>query len=39
MTIFKIDLTEEELGMLVQDADTNGDGQLNYQEFAALLMA
>ena len=39
MTIFKIDLTEEELGMLVQDADTNGDGQLNYQEFASLLMA
>ena len=36
---FAIDLTDKELDALIETADTNGDGQLDYEEFAALMMA
>ena len=39
MMTLKIDLTDKELDALIETADTNGDGQLDYEEFAALMMA
>lgn len=34
---FKGGLTTEEIAQLIADADTNGDGQVSYEEFAALI--
>jgi len=35
MKILKEDLTEEQLDELIKEAETNGNGQINYEEFAA----
>ena len=39
MATLNIDLTEVELDALIKAADIDGDGQLNYEEFAMLMMA
>ena len=32
------ELTEEEVDAMIKQADVNGDGQIEYEEFIALLM-
>lgn len=31
-------LTEEEVDQMIQEADTNGDGQVDYNEFVSMMM-
>ena len=31
------DLTEDEIDQMMREADTNGDGQINYEEFVAMM--
>jgi len=31
-------LTEEEVQLMIKEADTDGDGQVNYEEFARMMM-
>ena len=39
MKILKEELTEEQLDILIKEAETNGDGAINYEEFAAKFAA
>jgi Ca2+-binding EF-hand superfamily protein len=32
-------LTDEEVNQMIQEADINGDGQVDYEEFVKMMMA
>lgn len=32
-------LTDEEVGLMVREADLDGDGQINYEEFIRIMMS
>lgn len=39
MTSLGEKLTDEEVGEMIREADIDGDGQVNYQEFVQMMLA
>ncbi|GLU18398.1 hypothetical protein SLE2022_347020 [Rubroshorea leprosula] len=39
MTNLRENLTDEEVGEMIREADTKGDAQVNYEEFVRMMLA
>ena len=39
MTNFCENLTDEEVDEMIREADVDGDGQINYEEFVKMMMS